>query len=182
MLPQRIILARLMRQLLTLCLLGLAGGSWAGSAHPAPDFTRGEPAAWINSAPLSLQQLRGEVVMIEFWTRNCGACLRSAPWIKSMEERFVDRAFRVVGIHTPEFSEVRPRAGVEQTLRTLSLRHPVMLDNDYAYWNALGNRYWPAFYLVDKQGRLRFAQAGEIRLGSAAARRLQQQIELLLAE
>ncbi len=168
-----------------LCLLLLCSPVFASSAAkapPAPEFTQQSAAAWLNSKPLSLDDLRGQVVVIEFWTFACANCTRSIPWVKAVEERYRDQGLQVIGIHTPEFSYERPAAAVAAKLRELGVRHPVMLDNDYAYWNALGNRYWPAFYLLDKQGRLRQAFAGEVRNGSPRAKQIQQALEALLAE
>lgn len=165
--------------LMCLCLPVLA---WGGPMPQAPEFPRQTAEGWINSAPLRLADLRDEVVLIEFFTFACASCVRSVPWVKAMEERFRGRDFRVIGVHTPEFSFERPRAAVVRHVRRLGIRHPVMLDNDYAYWNALGNRQWPAFYLLDRQGRLRVTAAGEMRQGDPAAQQLQGQIEALLAE
>ncbi len=152
----------------------------ANQAPPAPEFDQAE-LAWINSPPLRLADLKGEVVLLEFWTFGCGNCLRSIPWIKAMSERYRDD-LQVIGIHTPEFSHERSRAAVIEKVKALAIRHPVLLDNDYTYWNAMGNRYWPAFYLIDKQGRVRQAWAGEVRNGSPRGRRMQQAIEALIAE
>ncbi len=173
------------RSLLLWLGLSLAGSAWAvpaDQAPPAPEFNQPAQQAWINSPPLSLQQLKGQVVLIEFWTFGCSNCLRSIPWVKAMSERYEEAGLRVIGVHTPEFSHERSREAVLQQTKALAIRHPVMLDNDYHYWNAMGNRYWPAFYLVDKQGRVRQAWAGEVRNGSRRGRNIQQAIEALLAE
>ncbi len=160
----------------------LPGLSLAGPLPAAPEFSQRVPEAWINSPPLRIADLRGDVLLIEFWTFACASCVRSVPWVKAMEERFRGRRFKVIGIHTPEFSFERSPRAVARQMRVLGIRHPVMLDNDYAYWNAMGNRAWPAYYLVDRQGRLRHAQFGEMRQGDPAARQLQGQIEALLPE
>jgi hypothetical protein len=96
----------------------------------------------------------------------------------SLEDRFSAEQFRIVGIHTPEFEHEKRRAGVTARIREFGIRHPVMLDNDFAYWRALGNRYWPAFYVVDGEGRIRGVFAGETHAGDARARR----IEALIGE
>lgn len=168
-----------------LCLLLFVVPAWAlpdAEAPFAPPFTQEQPAAWLNSPPLTLEALRGDVVLIEFWTFSCVNCRRSIPWVKSLEERYRERPFRVVGIHTPEFAHERDRAQVAAAVRRLGVRHPVMLDNDYAYWNAMGNRYWPAYYLVDKHGHVRYAYAGEMRVGSERAREVERRLEQLMAE
>ncbi len=171
--------------LLAPLLAALLVWSPAGTAEPmppAPEFTRSDAAGWLNSPPLQLEELRGEVVLVEFWTFGCINCVRSIPWIKALEERYRSAPFRVIGVHTPEFSHERPAATVRRKMAELGIRHPVMLDNDYAYWNAMGNRYWPAFYLIDRQGRLRYAQAGEVHSGSPADREMRRWIERLLRE
>ena len=154
----------------------------AKHAPVAPEFSNTDPAAWLNSKPLSLKQLRGDVVLVEFWTIGCSNCLRSIPWIKAMQERFAPNGLHVIGVHTPEFSYERSAQAVGEKIKALAIRHPVMLDNDYSYWNAMGNRYWPAVYLIDRQGKVRQAWAGEVRNGSQRGREIQQQIEALLAE
>lgn len=154
----------------------------AEEAPQAPAFTATEPGQWINSAPLSWEDLQGKVVLLEFWTFGCRNCVRSIPWVKAMQERYRDDGLRVIGVHTPEFSYERSASAVGEKMRELAIRHPVMLDNDYGYWNAMGNRYWPAFYLIDRRGRVRQAWAGEIRNGSARGREIQRQLEAILAE
>ncbi len=170
---------------IVLLLFALLAWPPSGLAEPmprAPEFTRSDAAAWLNSPPLRLEDLRGQVLLVEFWTFGCINCVRSIPWIKALEERYRNAPFLVIGVHTPEFSHERPAAAVSHKMRELGIRHPVMLDNDYAYWNAMGNRYWPAFYLIDKQGRLRHAQAGEVRSGSVADAEMRRWIERLLRE
>lgn len=168
--------------LISLWLAGAALALPANQAPMAPEFPEQREEAWFNSAPLTLQALRGEVVLIEFWTHGCGNCLRSIPWVKAMEERYGAQGFQVIGVHTPEFSHERSAKLLKQRIRQLAIRHPVVQDNDYRYWNAMGNRYWPAFYLVDREGRVRQAWAGEVRNGSRRARQMQQAIETLLRE
>lgn len=148
----------------------------------APEFTQTDDAAWLNSAPLTLKALRGSVVLVEFWTYGCVNCQRSIPWVKALEETHRDRDFAVIGVHTPEFAHERTAQSVREKARVLGIRHPIMLDNDYAYWNAMGNRYWPAYYLIDKHGHVRFAYAGEMHLGTPRGKQVERQIEVLLNE
>ncbi len=161
-----------------------AGG--AGTAPqaeaPAPEFPHQRPEDWINSAPLSLEHLRGKVVMLDFWTFDCWNCYRSFPWLKSVERKFNGGGFTVIGVHTPEFEHERVRANVERKVKEFGLEHPVMMDNDYSYWRALMNRYWPAYYLVDKRGRLRARYVGETHVGDRRAREIEGRIAALLAE
>jgi len=152
----------------------------AGLAAPA--FTHSAAAEWINSPPLTLDSLRGKVVLLDFWTFACWNCYRSFPWLNELEARLHERGLRVIGVHTPEFDHERVRGSVKKKIAQYGLKHPVMMDNDMSYWNAMGNRYWPAFYLIDKQGRLRAHYAGETHAGDAQARRIEFDIEALLAE
>ena len=154
----------------------------AAQAPPAPAFTQAAPEAWLNTAPLSWEALRGSVTLVEFWTFACWNCYRSIPWLRTLEPRYGQRGFRIVSIHTPEFAHERERANVVAKLRELRVEYPVMLDNDYAYWNAFGNRYWPAFYLVDTEGRVRASFAGETHAGDRNARAMEAAIESLLGE
>lgn len=152
------------------------------NAAPAPEFTHTQAEDWLNSPPLTLASLRGQVVLLDFWTFGCSNCYRSFPWLNALEQRLHARGLRVIGVHTPEFAHERLRAGVKYKVQQFELRHPVMLDNDSSYWKALGNRYWPAFYLIDKRGRLREHYAGETHAGDSQARRIEAAILALLAE
>ena len=154
----------------------------ATQASPAPPFTQTEASGWLNSAPLSWQDLRGKVTLVEFWTFACWNCYRSVPWLNTLEPRYGKQGLRIVSVHTPEFEHERVRANVEQKVRELKVGYPVMLDNDFAYWNSLDNRYWPAFYLVDRQGRVRQVFAGETHAGDGNARAMEAAIEALLQE
>jgi thiol-disulfide isomerase/thioredoxin len=138
---------------------------------PAPEFTHSETQDWLNSPPLKLQNLQGHVVLIDFWTFDCWNCYRSFPWLKSLEEKYTGREFKVIGVHTPEFAHEKVRANVARKIAEFGLHHPVMIDNDFSYWNAMGNRYWPAFYLIDRQGRLRGQFFGETHKGTCEHRR-----------
>jgi thiol-disulfide isomerase/thioredoxin len=154
----------------------------AANAPQAPAFTHRAADDWINSPALTWSDLRGQVVLLDFWTFACWNCYRSFPWLHGVEERFGPRGLRVIGVHTPEFAYERIRFNVERKVREFKLNHPVMLDNDHSYWNAMDNRYWPAFYLVDRQGRVRAAFYGETHAGDANARRIESAIENLLTE
>lgn len=152
-----------------------------GATTPrAPAFTQTDPAAWLNSAPLTWDALHGSVTLVEFWTFACWNCYRTIPWLRTLEPRYGARGFRIVSVHTPEFERERVRANVEAKLREHQVAYPVMLDNDYALWNAFGNRYWPAFYLVDRDGRVRATFAGETHAGDRNARAMESAIEELL--
>ncbi|MES9964928.1 MAG: redoxin domain-containing protein [Candidatus Sedimenticola sp. 20ELBAFRAG] len=150
--------------------------------RPAPEFTHQASGDWLNSAPISISSLKGKVVLLDFWTFDCWNCYRSFPWLHSVEEKFGDQPFQVIGIHTPEFQHERKRKNVEKKIGEFKLTHPVMMDNDFSYWNATGTRYWPSFYLVDKQGRLRHQFIGETHAGDKKALNVEQAISSLLAE
>lgn len=178
-----------------LIVAAAVGVTWGASLRPwalgaerpeapwrAPEFTHADEADWINSAPLKLTDLQGKVVLVDFWTYGCWNCKRSIPWIKDVRSRFADDGLVVIGVHTPEFKYEKDRAGVREEVAKLELRHPVMMDNDFSYWNAMGNRYWPTFYLLDKSGRVRQQVIGEIRPMDDNARKLENRIRALLAE
>ncbi|MGV6826941.1 MAG: redoxin family protein [bacterium] len=152
------------------------------SPYALPEFHSDKAAHWINSPPLSVESLKGKVVLLDFWTFDCWNCYRSFPWLNQLEKRYAGQDFLVIGVHTPEFSHERVRKNVEAKIKEFELHHPVIMDNDYVYWKALKNRYWPAFYLVDKQGKVRFVHVGETHEGDRNARRIEADIKLLLAE
>ncbi|WP_280155823.1 cytochrome c biogenesis protein DipZ [Piscinibacter sp. XHJ-5] len=116
---------------------------------------------WINSPPLMPQDLRGKVVLVNFWTYSCINCLRTLPYLNAWAEKYKDAGLVVVGVHTPEFAFEKLPANVRRATANLRVGYPVVLDNDFAIWRAFGNRAWPAFYFVDAQGRVRHQQFGE---------------------
>ncbi len=170
------------RWLLFMLLIAAVGCAQSLEQRPLPAFTTGDPAHWFNSSPLTTQELKGKVLLIDVWTFDCWNCYRSFPWLKMLETDLADQAFQVIGVHSPEFDHERDPERVRAKIREFGLQHPVMMDNDFAYWQALGNRYWPAFYLVDKQGIIRYLHVGETHAGDARARRIEEQIRALLAE
>jgi thiol-disulfide isomerase/thioredoxin len=125
----------------------------------APDFEGVD--RWLNSGPLTLEELRGKVVLIDFWTYSCVNCLRTLPYVERWYETYREAGLVVVGVHTPEFAFERVPDNVERAVRALGVRYPVALDNGYGTWNAWGNRYWPAKYLIDRRGHVRYAHFGE---------------------
>ncbi len=149
---------------------------------PAPAFTQKSAEGWINSPPLTWRQLTGRVVLLDIWTFGCANCYRSFPWLKSLQARFGSEGLTLIGIHTPEFNREKNRTVLERKVREFDLTHPVMMDNDYAYWRALANSYWPTFYLVDKQGRIRAHFIGETHPGDARAQAIERRIQKLLVE
>jgi cytochrome c biogenesis protein CcdA/thiol-disulfide isomerase/thioredoxin len=116
---------------------------------------------WSNSPPLNLAQLKGKVVVIDFWTYSCINCLRSLPYVKAWDAKYRKDGLVVIGVHAPEFAFEREPANVARAIADLGIRYPVALDNDYNLWRALKNNYWPAHYFVDAQGRVRYHHFGE---------------------
>lgn len=125
----------------------------------APEFT--DIDRWLNSEPLSLAQLRGRVVLVDFWTYSCINCLRTLPYVNRWAEQYTAQGLTVVGVHTPEFSFERPTANVETAMRRYGVKHPVAQDNRFSTWKAYSNQYWPATYLIDVKGRIRYKHFGE---------------------
>jgi cytochrome c biogenesis protein CcdA/thiol-disulfide isomerase/thioredoxin len=128
----------------------------------APDFVGNQ--RWFNTAngePLSLRDLRGKVVLVDFWTYTCINCIRTLPYLKAWDREYADKGLVIVGVHTPEFSFERDAGNVAAAIRREGLRYPVAQDNDFATWEAYGNRYWPAKYLIDANGQVRYTHFGE---------------------
>jgi thiol-disulfide isomerase/thioredoxin len=116
---------------------------------------------WLNSEPLTADALGGRVVAVDFWTYSCVNCLRTLPYVSAWAERYADRGLVVVGVHAPEFGFEHDLANVRRAVADLGVRYPVVIDNDFAIWRAFGNHYWPALYLVDGDGKVRFQHFGE---------------------
>ncbi|MEN4956283.1 cytochrome c biogenesis protein DipZ [Stenotrophomonas indicatrix] len=123
--------------------------------------TLGGATGWLNSPPLSREQLHGKVVLIDFWTYSCINCLRAMPFVHEWAQRYRDHGLVVIGVHTPEFAFERDPRNVMKAVQQLKVEYPVALDNQYAIWRAFNNRYWPAHYFVDAQGNIRGHQFGE---------------------
>jgi thiol-disulfide isomerase/thioredoxin len=121
----------------------------------------GGATAWLNSPPLSAAHLRGKVVLVDFWTYTCINWLRTLPYVRAWAEKYKEHGVVVIGVHTPEFSFEHDLENVRRAVQDMRVDYPVAIDNDYAIWDAFTNRYWPALYIVDAQGRLRFHQFGE---------------------
>jgi len=116
---------------------------------------------WLNSPPLTERELRGKVVVIDFWTYSCINCLRSLPYVKAWYEKYKEHGLVVIGVHAPEFAFERNIANVRSAVSKLGIDYPVAIDNDYAIWRAFNNEYWPAHYFIDAQGRIRYHHFGE---------------------
>jgi len=117
--------------------------------------------AWLNSPPLTTDELRGKVVLVDFWTYTCINWLRTLPYVRAWAEKYRDHGLVVTGVHTPEFPFEHDIENVRRAVQEMRVAYPVALDNEYAVWSAFNNHYWPALYLVDAQGRIRHHQFGE---------------------
>jgi len=157
----------------------IAGVSWRGFAvsevgRPAPEITG---QVWLNSVPLQLADLKDKVVLVEFWTFGCYNCRNVEPHVKEWYDRYAEQGLVVIGVHTPESSYERSAPALEAYLHTQQIRYPVVTDNDFTTWDRYGNRAWPAVYIIDKHGLIRYTHIGEGRYDQT-----EQQIQALLAE
>lgn len=125
----------------------------------APELEGGQ---WLQGGPVRLRTLRGKaVVLVDFWDYTCVNCIRTLPYVAEWHRRYAQAGLLIVGVHAPEFQFARERAHVEAAITDFGLRYPVVLDNGYEIWRAYSNRYWPAKYLIDSQGRIRYVHFGE---------------------
>jgi thiol-disulfide isomerase/thioredoxin len=125
----------------------------------APDFAGINN--WFNSAPLTMANLRGKVVLVDFWTYGCVNCVNTLPRVTELYAKYKDRGLVVVGVHTPEFPFERSASNVQAALKRHGITYPVAQDNDSQTWNAYRNQYWPAQYIVDQSGKIVFQHDGE---------------------
>jgi thiol-disulfide isomerase/thioredoxin len=158
---------------ITLCLIGVAQPGISGeitrdrpvpfmiaaAQNVAPDFTG--ISNWFNSAPLNMAKLRGKVVLVDFWTYGCVNCVNTLPYVTELYAKYKDRGLVVVGVHTPEFAFEKSASNVQAALKRHGISYPVAQDNESQTWNAYGNHYWPAQYIIDQSGKIVFQHAGE---------------------
>ena len=135
-------------------------------APTAPEFSTGQ---WINSEPLTLQSLRGRVVLIEFWTFACYNCRNTLPIVKKWDAQYRDKGLTIIGVHTPELDYESNIDNLRREVTALDIKYPVVTDNDYATWKAYGVEAWPTLFLLDKQGRVRWTHVGEGRYDETEA-------------
>jgi thiol-disulfide isomerase/thioredoxin len=130
---------------------------------PAEGYMPGFDGAtgWLNSAPLTADELRGKVVLVDFWTYTCINWLRTLAYVRAWAEKYQERGLVVGGVHTPEFGFERDIDNVRRGAKDMNVWYPIALDSDYEVWRAFSNRYWPAVYLADAEGRIRHHQFGE---------------------
>ena len=121
----------------------------------------GGATAWLNSPPLTAADLRGKVVLVDFWTYTCINWLRTLPYVRAWAEKYKEQGLVVIGVHTPEFTFEHDLENVRRAARDMRVDYPIAIDNDYVIWSAFNNHYWPALYLVDAQGHIRYHHFGE---------------------
>ncbi|MCM5681425.1 cytochrome c biogenesis protein/redoxin [Schlegelella sp. S2-27] len=131
----------------------------AAAGEPAPEFAGIDH--WLNSAPLTMAQLHGKVVLVDFWTHGCVNCIRTVPHVERWHRMYANQGLVVVGVHTPEFGYERPLEALQGAVRRYGLTYPIAQDNSYRTWSAYRNRYWPAHYLIDREGRIVYRHFGE---------------------
>lgn len=123
----------------------------------APEIGR----VWLNSPPLSFRQLRGRVLLVDFWDYTCVNCIRTLPYVQAWHDRYREKGLTVIGVHTPEFTFAQYESNVERAVRDFGLSYPIVIDSNYEIWKLFACRCWPTKYLIDKEGYLRFAHFGE---------------------
>lgn len=130
----------------------------ARDAEKAPALSEG---TWVNSEPLKLENLRGRVVLVDFWTFGCYNCRNTLPALKRWDTRYRERGLTIIGVHSPESEHEKQTANVRREVRSLGISYPVVTDNNYETWRAYGIRAWPTTVILDKQGRIRWMHIGE---------------------
>lgn len=116
---------------------------------------------WFNSEPLLIENLRGKVVLVDFWTYTCINCIRTLPYLRDWHEKYADDGLVIIGVHTPEFEFEKSAENLQEAINDYELKYPIVQDNDYATWRAYSNRYWPAKYLINKDGEIVYTHFGE---------------------
>jgi thiol-disulfide isomerase/thioredoxin len=127
----------------------------------APLYGLSGATGWINSKPLTAKELKGKVVLVDFWTYSCINCLRSLPYIEAWAQKYKDNGLVVIGVHTPEFAFEKQLPNVQKAVQKFGITYPIALDSNQAIWNAFHNEYWPAHYFLDAKGKVRFEHFGE---------------------
>jgi glutathione peroxidase-family protein len=149
---------------------------FAESAPPLPTNSQ----SWLDGKPVSWESLKGKVVLLNVWTQACWNSYRSLSWIVSLQKKYPD--LQVIGIHSPEFESEKDTQKLRATMRQYHISYAQVLDNDHDYWNKLHNQYWPAFYVVDKDGAVRGKFAGETHPDDEQAKEVEQLIGKLTQE
>jgi thiol-disulfide isomerase/thioredoxin len=144
-------------------------GGWPGAkAQEPPSIVGRSPlyglsgaTGWINSKPLTAKELKGKVVLVDFWTYSCINCLRSLPYIEAWAQKYKDSGLVVIGVHAPEFDFEQQLPNVQKAVQKFGITYPIALDSNHAIWDAFHNEYWPAHYFIDAKGKVRFEHFGE---------------------
>jgi len=150
------------------------GGAEARVGAPAPDIAS---LVWLNGNSVGMADLRGKVVLVEFWTFGCYNCRNVEPYVKEWHKKYADQGLVVIGVHSPEFKYEHNVENVKRYVEEHHITYAVPIDNDFSNWNRYGNRYWPAMYLIDKQGVIR-----SVRIGEGGYQETERLIQTLLAE
>jgi thiol-disulfide isomerase/thioredoxin len=155
---------------IAVAVVGLTVAGWEAAAQEpdreeegfkveAPELPEG--LKWLNSKPLTMEALKGKVVLIDFWEYTCINCIRTFPYLKAWHEKYKDKGLVIVGVHTPEFHFAKEEANVVKAIKQFGMGWPMVLDSDYLVWRTYGNRYWPAKYMIDHEGFVRYFHFGE---------------------
>lgn len=166
-------------------VLGLAlfGAIWALLYVVPQSFAKGDQApeiispTWINSKPLRMEELRGKVVMVEFWTFGCWNCRNIEPYVKAWHQKYAEKGLVVIAVHSPEFSHEKDVESVKAYVKKNGISYAVPIDNDFLNWRRYQNRYWPTLYVIDKKGTIQYT-----RIGEGAYEQTEETIQRLLAE
>ena len=162
--------------------MALLTPSQAKENYPLPEFTQTSAKEWLNSKPLTKKDLLGKVTLVDFWTFDCWNCYRSFPWLHGVEKKYKEKGFQILGIHSPEFAHEKVHENIKAKIKEFKITNAVMVDNDMGYWRKMNNRYWPAYYIVDKKGQVRAHFIGETHKNTTQANNIEATIEKLLVE
>ena len=158
----------------------LAVFSWILAAPALGSAPLIESGTWLNTEGGRAPALAGRPVLVEFWTYGCINCVRTIPAVRDVYTRYSGRGLQVVGVHSPEFSQERELANVKEALVRLDVPYPVAIDNEYRVWSSLSNRYWPALYLLDRDGRIVWTHIGELHRETPAWKELTSRLDIVL--
>jgi thiol-disulfide isomerase/thioredoxin len=146
----------------------IGAGSRSIEAQDPPSIVGSYPLSgltaatgWINSPPLTAKQLKGKVVLVDFWDYSCINCIRAIPYIRAWAEKYKDSGLVVIGVHTPEFDIEKQTPNIQKAINKFGITYPVAIDNNYGVWNAFHNQFWPAHYFIDAKGKVRYEHFGE---------------------
>lgn len=161
--------------ILGIAVLGSTGSAISGEATASAQMRMTETAVaapeftgitnWFNSQPLRLSDLRGKVVLVNFWTYGCINCAHTLPHVAQLQQKYKNKGLVVIGVHTPEFAFEKSSSNVEAAIKRNNIEYPVAQDNSSATWNAYNNQYWPSQYIIDQNGKIVFHHDGEGQYG-----------------